>query len=205
MHFMGLFKSFVSQTRKPEGFLGKMMLKSMNSGHAVMADWGLSHLPSVSPSLVADLGCGAGRNAGELLRRYPQAAVTAVDYSELSVAKAKEYNRAMIAAGRCTVRQGDVSALDLPADSFDLVTAFETVYFWPGLDKCFAQVHNILKSGGRFLICNESDGTDAAGANSRKSLTECGRIRLKRLSAPCRPPVSPGRRAFTIPGSPGSL
>ena len=87
---MGLFKSFVSQTRKPEGFLGKMMLKSMNSGHAVMADWGLSHLPSVSPSLVADLGCGAGRNAGELLRRYPQAAVTAVDYSELSVAKAKE-------------------------------------------------------------------------------------------------------------------
>lgn len=168
MHFMGLFKSFVSQTRKPEGFLGKMMLKSMNSGHAVMADWGLSHLPSVSPSLVADLGCGAGRNAGELLRRYPQAAVTAVDYSELSVAKAMEYNRAMIAAGRCTVRQGDVSALDLPADSFDLVTAFETVYFWPGLEKCFAQVHNVLKSGGRFLICNESDGTDAAGTKFAK-------------------------------------
>lgn len=165
---MGLFKSFVSQTRKPEGFLGKMMLKSMNSGHAVMADWGLSHLPAVSPSRVADLGCGAGRNAGELLRRYPQAAVTAVDYSELSVAKAKEYNRVMIAAGRCTVRQGDVSALDLPADSFDLVTAFETVYFWPGLENCFAQVHKILKSGGRFLICNESDGTDAAGTKFAK-------------------------------------
>ncbi len=165
---MGLFKSFVSQTRKPEGFLGKMMLKSMNSGHAAMADWGLSHLPSVSPVHVADLGCGAGRNAGELLRRYPQAAVTAVDYSELSVSKAKEYNQAMIAAGRCTVRQGDVSALDLPAGSFDLVTAFETIYFWPGLEKCFAQVHNILKPGGRFLICNESDGTDAAGTKFAK-------------------------------------
>lgn len=26
---MGLFKSFVSQTRKPEGFLGKMMVNGM--------------------------------------------------------------------------------------------------------------------------------------------------------------------------------
>ncbi len=167
---MGLFKSFVSQTRKPEGFLGKMMLKSMNSGHAVMADWGLSHLPAVSPSRVADLGCGAGRNAGELLRRYPQAAVTAVDYSELSVAKAKEYNRAMIAAGRCTVRQGDVSALDLPANRYELATAFETVYFWPGLEKCFAQVCKVLKQGGLFLICNESDGTDAASQKFEKMI-----------------------------------
>ena len=64
---MGLFRNFVSQTRKPEGFLGKMMLSGMNSGHAVMADWGLSHLPAVRASEVADLGCGGGRNAGELL------------------------------------------------------------------------------------------------------------------------------------------
>lgn len=165
---MGLFKNFVSQTRKPEGFLGGVMLKSMNSGHAVMADWGLSHLPSLSPALVADLGCGAGRNAGELLRRYPQAKVFAVDYSELSVAKANAYNREMVEAGRCTVQRGDVSDLQLPAGSFDLVTAFETVYFWPGLEKCFGQVYSILKPGGRFLICNESDGTDAAGTKFAK-------------------------------------
>ena len=42
---MGLFKDYVSQTRKPEGFLGKMMLKGMNSGHAKLADWGMGHLP----------------------------------------------------------------------------------------------------------------------------------------------------------------
>jgi hypothetical protein len=41
--------------------------------------------------------------AGELLQRYPKARVTAVDYSELSVEKAKEYNREMIAAGRYTL------------------------------------------------------------------------------------------------------
>ena len=107
-----------------------------------------------------DLGCGGGRNAGELLKKYLAAQVTAIDYSALCVEKAKAYNRAMIAAGRCTVRQGDVSDLRLPESSFDLATAFETVYFWPGLEKCFAQAAKVLKPGGVFLICNESDGTD---------------------------------------------
>lgn len=165
---MGLFKKFVSQTRRPAGALGKMMLKSMNSGHARMADWGLSHLPVIHPEEITDLGCGGGRNAGELLRMYPKAHVTAVDYSELSVEKAREYNQEMIASGRCAIRQGDVSALDLPLEQYELATAFETIYFWPGLEKCFAQVYSVLKTGGLFLICNESDGTDATSRKFEK-------------------------------------
>ena len=165
---MGLFKNYVSQTRKPEGFLGKMMLGGMNAGHAKLADWGFTHLPAMTPENAVDIGCGGGRNAGELMKKYLKAHVTAIDYSELSVEKAKDYNKAMIAAGRCTVRQGDVSDLRLPAGAFDLATAFETVYFWPGLEKCFGQVARILKPGGVFMICNESDGTDPTGLRFEK-------------------------------------
>ena len=165
---MGFFKKFFSQTRKPEGFLGKMMLGTMNSGHAKLADWGFAHLPEATPERAVDLGCGGGRNAGELLRMYPKAHVTAVDYSELSVEKAKEYNKTMIASGRCEVLQGDVSDLRLPAGRFDLATAFETVYFWPGLERCFAGVAKVLKPGGYFLICNESDGTDPTSLKFEK-------------------------------------
>ena len=75
----------------------------------------------------------------------------------------EENGRLSIEDGRCTVQQGDVSDLRLPANTFDLATAFETVYFWPGLETCFAQVAGILKPGGVFMICNESDGKDAAG------------------------------------------
>ena len=165
---MGLFKSFVSQTRKPEGFLGKMMLSGRNSGHAMLADWGFSLLPKITPSKALDLGCGGGRNAGELLIKYPDIYVTAVDYSDLSVAKAREYNRDMIVSGRCTVQQGDVSDLHLPEENYDLATAFETIYFWPGLEKCFRQVAKVVKPGGYFLICNESDGRDATGLKFEK-------------------------------------
>ena len=165
---MALLRKFFNQHRKPEGFLGKLMRSGMNSGHAKLADWGFTHLPALSVSEAVDLGCGGGRNAGELLKKYPSSHVTAIDYSPLCVEKAAGYNRAMIAAGRCTVRQGDVSSLRLPPSSFDLATAFETVYFWPGLEKCFAQVFRVLKPGGCFLICNESDGADPTSAKYEK-------------------------------------
>lgn len=165
---MGLFKKYVSQTVKPEGFLGKMMVDGMNGGHAKLADWGMSHLREISPKTIAELGCGGGRNAAELMKRYPQANLTALDYSEVSVQKAKTLNAAMIEAGRCAVVQGNVASLPFEDASFDLASAFETVYFWPGLPACFSEVYRVLKPGGTFLICNESDGTDKTGLKFEK-------------------------------------
>lgn len=166
---MGLFKNYVNQTRKPEGRLGKMMLNSMNSGHAKLADWGMSQLGGIAaPAMIAELGCGGGRNAGELLRRYPTAKASAIDYSPLAVETAIKFNKALVDRGRLEVKQGDVSSLALPDSTYDLATAFETVYFWPGLEKCFAEVCRVLKPGGSFLIVNESDGTDSTGAKYEK-------------------------------------
>jgi ubiquinone/menaquinone biosynthesis C-methylase UbiE len=157
---VGLFKKLCNQTRKPEGFLGKLMAGGMNIGHAKLADWGMSSLNTVEAPSIVDLGCGGGRNAHELLKRYPNAKLTALDYSKVSVEMTKKTNRQAIRDGRCAAIQGNVASLPFRADRFDLATAFETVYFWPGLEKCFAEVHRVLKPGGTFLICNESDGTD---------------------------------------------
>ena len=162
---MGLYRKFVNQTRKPEGTMGKMMVNGMNSGHAKMADWGMSHLPVMSPLQIAELGCGGGRNAAELLKRYPDSKVTAIDYSPLSVEQATAYNKEAISAGRCIVQQGDVSSLPLDDGIYDLATAFETIYFWQGLEKCFSEVFRVLKPSGCFMIVNESDGLDE---NSKK-------------------------------------
>ena len=159
---MGLFRDFINQTRKPEGFLGKLMVNGMNSGHTRVADWGMKALDGVDANRIAELGCGGGRNARELMKRYPQAVLTALDYSEVSVEKTKKTNKKALEAGRCRVIQGDVSSLPFDDGTFDLVTAFETIYFWPNLEKCFTEIIRVLKPGGSFLICNESDGTDAA-------------------------------------------
>ena len=102
------------------------------------------------------------------MEKYHDAKVTAIDYYDVSVAKATSYNQKMIDAGRCVVKQGDVSQLDLAEEAYDLATAFETIYFWPGLEKCFAEVAKVLKPGGYFMICNESDGTDPTSLKFEK-------------------------------------
>ncbi len=159
---MGLYHKFLCNARKPEGLLGRLRLAKMNTGHAPLADWGCRSLAGETPGAVLDIGCGGGANLERFLKEYPAARVVGADYSDVSVREASKRNAAAIAQGRCEVVQADVSRLDLPADSFDLVTAFETVYFWPEIERCFAHVYRVLRSGGRFLIVNESTGTDEA-------------------------------------------
>ena len=158
---MGILKVFFNNTRKPEGLLGRCMVGSMNRAHAALADWGLSYLPETGPTEIAELGCGGGRNIRALLRKYPAATVTALDYSKISVEKARSVNRKGLQAGRCRIIQGDVSHLPFENSAFDLVTAFETVYFWPGPTESFREVFRTLRPGGIFLIANESDGENS--------------------------------------------
>ena len=156
---MGILSKIFSNTRKPEGFFGRMMVNGMNGGgHARLAEWGLSHLTLTNDVNVLDVGCGGGANVARLLKRCPQGTVTGIDYSPVSVKKSTEVNAASITAGRCRVLEGNASALPFNDNSFDIVTAFETVYFWPDIEECFRGVRRILKEGGRFAIVNEDDG-----------------------------------------------
>ncbi|PWM23092.1 MAG: class I SAM-dependent methyltransferase [Oscillospiraceae bacterium] len=157
---MGILTLLFHNTRKPEGLLGRWMVSSMNHAHAAIADWGMCHLPKTDPVEIAELGCGGGRNVRQLLRRYPAARITALDYSAISVEKTKRVNRRDIQNERCHVVQGDVARMPFEDERFDLATAFETVYFWPGPGESFREVYRILKPGGVFLIVNESDGAN---------------------------------------------
>jgi ubiquinone/menaquinone biosynthesis C-methylase UbiE len=160
---LGILKNYLQQTQKPDGLLGSLMISSMNSHHAKLADWGMSHLVNIAPDTIEELGCGGGRNVKVLLRKYPDAKIYALDYSALSVRKTMQTNRRAILAKRCTVIQGSITILPFPSESMDLATAFETIYFWPDLTECFKEVYRTLKPEGIFLICNESDGTDEMG------------------------------------------
>ena len=159
---MGILKKVFGNTKKPEGFWGKLMVDGMNRGHAPLADWGMSFFGDIRPKAILDCGCGGGRNVAELLKRYPQAEVTGLDYSEVSVKKSQEVNADAVQNGRCRIVQGDVSALPFADGAFDLVSAFETVYFWPGPDRSFSEVFRVLRTGGVFMVVNEADGKNKA-------------------------------------------
>lgn len=149
--------SFFENTRRPEGFGGKLMVSMMNLGHAALAEWGLQHLAVPEGAAVLDCGCGGGANIKKLLEKAAQGSVKGIDYSEVSVEKSRSLNASAISAGRCEIMQANVAQLPFEDSSFDLVTAFETVYFWPELPACFREVGRVLRPGGTFFICNECD------------------------------------------------
>jgi len=122
-----------------------------------VATWGLEFPASFTGCQSAGLRL---RRWGEhrLLKKCPQGIVKGIDYSPVSVQKARSLNRAAIQEGRCVVWQGSVEHIIFAKDWFDAVTAFETVYFWPDLPQCFREVYRVLKVGGTLLICNESNG-----------------------------------------------
>ena len=145
--------SFFENTRKPVGLGGKIMVAMMNFGHSAMAEWGLRFLQPAPDAMVLDCGCGGGANIKTLLKLCPNGKVQGIDYSSVSVEKARKVNARAIAAGRCTVQQASVAELPFEAEQFDVVTAFETVYFWPELAQNFREVYRVLKPGGIFCGC----------------------------------------------------
>ena len=153
--------SFFENTRKPVGLGGKLMVAMMNLGHSPVARWGLQFLNAAPDAKVLDCGCGGGANMKRLLKKCPQGIVRGVDYSAVSVEKARNLNRIAIQKGRCAVWQGSVERIIFAKDWFDAVTAFETVYFWPELAQNFREVYRVLKPGGIFFICNEANGETA--------------------------------------------
>ncbi len=162
---MGLLSKFFSNAKKPEGFLGKIMVNGMNGGgHAAMSNWALESVEIAADEQILDIGCGGGANIARLLQRAPQGMVTGIDFSRVSVQKSTKVNTKAIQEGRCKVLEGNVANLPFEEDAFDLVTAFETIYFWPDIEHCFNEVKKVLKTGGRFVIINESDGNGAMDA-----------------------------------------
>ena len=108
----GLLSKIFSNTRKPQGFFGRLMLAGMNGGsHAAMATWGLEIIDIPQTGEILDIGCGGGANIARLLARSKASKVTGVDYSPVSVAKTSKVNADAIAKGRCEVLEADVAAL----------------------------------------------------------------------------------------------
>lgn len=153
--------SFFENTRQPTGLGGKIMVGVMNLGHRALADWGMRFLDASADARVLDCGCGGGANIKALLKKCPQGIIKGIDYSPVSVEKSKKVNKTAIAEGRCAILQGSVADMIFADGWFDAVTAFETVYFWPELPRCFREVYRVLRPGGTFLICNECSGDRA--------------------------------------------
>lgn len=158
-----MLKHLFSNTRKPKkSASGSFILWSMNLGHDRLAKWGLSFIDFGGKKAILDVGCGGGKNISNLLFLAPEAVVYGADYSLASVEKSEKFNRKAIQNSRAKIFHAGVSNLPFEDESFDTITAFETIYFWPDIEENFREIYRIMQKGGVFLVCNEIDSQKEA-------------------------------------------
>ena len=177
---MGLLKSFFNQCARPEGSLGRAMLCFMNYTHAPLTNWGLKLVNVQDGWTMLDVGCGGGFTIRRLLKRSKDAQVYGIDISEESVTKARQVN-AEILDKQVYVTQGSAEQLPYNDEMFDLVTAVETVYFWPNLPDCLQEVRRVLKPGGKFAIMVEVVDSDSKWTSIVDGMTAYTPEQLKTL------------------------
>jgi ubiquinone/menaquinone biosynthesis C-methylase UbiE len=144
-----------SQYQRPSGAEGRFVAEKMNKVHFELTSWGLKHVKIEPTFVILDVGCGGGRTLSRLTRRARLGKVYGIDYSRDMAAYSMLTNCTLVTKDRISVVAASVSKTSFRAETFDLVTAVETYYFWPNLTESFKEIWRILKLNARFLLINE--------------------------------------------------
>ena len=75
---------FIKQSRLPDGFIGRKMMRLWNRIYLPMVKWSLNEIDtSFSPSSILDVGVGNGASTNLLYELYEPNAIYGIDISEI--------------------------------------------------------------------------------------------------------------------------
>ncbi|MGI6009670.1 MAG: class I SAM-dependent methyltransferase [Methanomethylophilus sp.] len=149
----------LAQCRCPQGEKGKKVLTDMNEHHRELTSWGLTQLRSFTGLKVRDaldIGCGGGNTLRMLCAGYPRAKCIGIDISQTAVDLTLERNGLYHRLGNLDAMVADVGSIPFPDESFDVITAVETYFFWPDLENDIKLAASKLRKGGVMLIIAEA-------------------------------------------------
>lgn len=147
----------IDQCMRPHGEEGIETIQNMNVNHKDISEFAFECVNVNDDDKILDIGCGGGVNIEKFLE-LTSGNVDGLDYSEVSVAESIKRNRKAVADERCRVIQANVCEMPIDEDEYDLVSAFETIYFWPDIENTFKEVLRIIKPNGQFMIAQGTDG-----------------------------------------------
>lgn len=147
----------ITQCMKPHGDEGIETIQNMNENHREISEFAFEKVNVGKTDKVIDIGCGGGVNIEKFLKLTSEN-VDGLDYSEVSVAETIKRNQDAVDCGKSRVIHADVRDMPIDDESYDLASAFETIYFWPDIGETFREVSRIIKPNGQFMIAQGTDG-----------------------------------------------
>lgn len=153
MHY--LKRKRIENAGHPKGFWGRKTMRAMNRGHDALTDWGLTYLPVGGDDKILDIGCGGGMTVKKLARATANT-VWGADLSATAISEAFRTNKKDVKQDHVILCKAGVSALPFDDGFFDVVTAVETIYFWPDPENDLREVYRVMKPGGHLMILTEA-------------------------------------------------
>ncbi|MBU3130631.1 class I SAM-dependent methyltransferase [Clostridium tagluense] len=143
------------QCRKPTGEIGKVIAEDMNIAHFELTNWGFEKINIKKNDVILDIGCGGGRTVNRMASIATEGKTFGIDYSTDCVEWSKDYNEKFIKESKVEILHASVEKIPFENDKFDIISAVETIYFWPNLVGNFKDVKRVLKPSGKFIIICE--------------------------------------------------
>ncbi|MBN2484469.1 MAG: class I SAM-dependent methyltransferase [Bacteroidales bacterium] len=147
---MGLEK----QGAKPSGILGLVVGRLMNKVHTSLYMQYFKNNPPAHNSIILDIGCGGGKFIHFLSKFDNSLQLYGLDHSDEMIFLSKKTNKKAIGNKQVKILKGSVINIPVESSAVNLVTAFETIQFWPHIPSAFKEVARVLKKGGEFIIIN---------------------------------------------------
>lgn len=163
---------YMENARRPAGDGGRQILDHMNEEHSPLTQWGFSHIGFRGK--VLDIGCGGGNAlrlamGAEERQDEDAARFYGIDYSEIAIEKAGQFNEEAVRNGKLKLTQADVSSLPFEDGTFDTAYSIESYFFWPDLPGAMKEIFRVLRAGGTFTIIVEMVAGDMSERFSRIS------------------------------------
>ncbi|MCZ6170507.1 class I SAM-dependent methyltransferase [Campylobacter ureolyticus] len=141
-----------NQVKCPVGEAGIQTLKRMNEAHNDGSLWAIErlNLDEDKKLNILDIGCGGGQNLLNLSTKFKNSTLFGIDHSPTSINLSSQTCKDI--KKRVFLEVSDVHKMSFSDNKFDLITAFETLYFWENLDIAFNEIKRVLKKDGKFMI-----------------------------------------------------
>jgi arsenite methyltransferase len=141
------------QLARPSGLFGRFVmapfLNRKTADHNAMVFEDLQIAPE---SRVLEVGFGGGALLDRMCTAASSGFVAGVDLSDQMLARARKTLRRFVDAGRLQLEHANVERIPFGAATFDRACTVNTTYFWPDLEAGLAELHRVLRPGGRLVI-----------------------------------------------------
>jgi len=148
---MGLLSFFAKQSKKPSGWVGRMLIgKLLNKSNATLEDMGLKLMDIKPESAILEIGFGNGRLIYKMGKVIKQGNITGIEISKEMIVQAENKNSELIKSGHLKLIEASVEKIPADNDCFDKIFTANTIYFWPNPDENIKEIIRTLKPGGTF-------------------------------------------------------